>query len=260
MSVKATNFVRRLRGLSPTEKVVAFVMAGHDDHKGGGCYASNTTIAEEAGFAFRQTASDIVQQLKSYKVIHSAKQSEGGRPTVWHFNYDLASSDSPIRVAPLNRNPPTAANRSPRVAVDGTGTATEESANCNRESTSTAIQNGFFPPSTAVPELQEGFRSKGNTNSREAEGLASLATATTIRSAFRELGYEEPFGDAQFQLIWSEMWDKIPPGANAGGVDAMEKTIQSCQKLGIDIPPLFFRVKRKIETAELEHRFRRTPL
>jgi hypothetical protein len=67
MSVRATNFVRRLRGLTPSLKTVAFVLADHDDHRGGGSYPSMLTVAQESGFAFRQNASDAVQVLAKKK-------------------------------------------------------------------------------------------------------------------------------------------------------------------------------------------------
>ncbi len=63
MSIKATNFVRRLRGLDPIEKAVAFVLADHDDHKGAGSFPSNETVSEEAALASRQSASRVIQRL-----------------------------------------------------------------------------------------------------------------------------------------------------------------------------------------------------
>jgi hypothetical protein len=69
MSVRATNFVRRLRGLSPEEKAVAFVLADHDNHKGDGAYPSMKTVAQEAGLKNRETASRIAKRLGAEKIF-----------------------------------------------------------------------------------------------------------------------------------------------------------------------------------------------
>jgi helix-turn-helix protein len=169
MSVKATNFVRRIRGLSPGEKCVAFVLADHADHKGGGSFASMTTVAEEAGLAHRQNASEYVQSLENKGIIFTREKSKGGKPTIWHFNYDLEDSAS-VRIDPLNRSPQVAVHRSPQVAV----TAVELAPNCSPSGTSTAVQTAENTPSTAVRGLQEGLearvlKSKGESSSRVAD-------------------------------------------------------------------------------------------
>ena len=83
VSIRATNFVRRLRGLSPGLKSVAFVLADHDNHKGGGAYPSMATVAEEAGYAFRQNASSAVQELADRKVIKGRQSGvEDRRPGI----------------------------------------------------------------------------------------------------------------------------------------------------------------------------------
>jgi hypothetical protein len=173
MSVKATNFVRRIRGLSPGEKCVAFVLADHTDHKGGGSFASMTTVAEEAGLAHRQNASEYVQSLENKGIIFTREKSKGGKPTIWHFNYDMEDSAS-VRIVPLNRSPQVAVNRSPQVAV----TAVELAPNCSPSGTSTAAQTDENTPSTAVQGLQEGLearvlKSKGESSSRVADAPKS---------------------------------------------------------------------------------------
>ena len=137
MSIRATNFVRRLRGLSPGLKSVAFVLADHDNHKGGGAYPSMATVAEEAGYAFRQNASSAVQELADRKVI-KGRQSGGGRPTTWYFNYDLVGCGPDIILVPVNRSRRAAVNCSPETAVKDDQpqspdlpTAVEKAANCS---------------------------------------------------------------------------------------------------------------------------------
>ena len=245
MSARATNFVRRLRGLSPVEKAVAFVVGDHDNHRGGGSYPSMTTVAEEAGLQNRESASRIVTRLVNYRVILAPQPSRGRRPTVYFFNYDLTNCDSPVTVAQLRT-----------VTPESQLTVTEKKANRDSEAPESLPTVTDRTANRDSPVTRRGLKGK-HKGEEEAEGLA---TAATICSAFRELGYEEPFGDAHFQHIWGEEWNKIHPGDNGGGVDAMERTIRRCQKIGINVPTLFFQVKRKIETAELENRFGRTPL
>jgi hypothetical protein len=243
MSIRATNFVRRLRGLSPVEKAVAFVIGDHDDHKGGGAYPSMATVADEAGLKNRETASRATTRLVEKKVL--IPQEEDGKPTLYRFNYTLQTCDSPV--TPTRDSP---------VIPPVTQPVTLDSRPVTR-----GVTPGHKTCDSPVTQRVEGF--KGNTNSREAEeGIASLASAATatIRDAFLELGCEEPFGDPQFQLIWAEEWNKLPPGANGGGVDAMERTAQRCQLQSIPVPPFFYRVKRKVEEAEVQHRFRKTTL
>lgn len=99
MSIRATNFVRQLRGLSAVEKAVAFVVADHDNHKGGGANPSMATIAEESGIENRETASRIMARLVAYKIIQAPQPSKGRKPTVYFFNYEILNCDSPITVA-----------------------------------------------------------------------------------------------------------------------------------------------------------------
>jgi hypothetical protein len=99
MSIRATNFVRRLRGLSAVEKAVSFVVADHDNHKGGGANPSMATIAEESGIENRETASRIMARLVAHKVIQTPKPSKGRKPAVYFFNYEIANCDSGVTVA-----------------------------------------------------------------------------------------------------------------------------------------------------------------
>ena len=85
MSIRATNFVRGLRGLTPSEKLVAFVLAdfaNKDESKGS--FPKMRLVAEACGFEHRQTASDNVQRLAEKKII-LGKQSRGKMPTRWRF-------------------------------------------------------------------------------------------------------------------------------------------------------------------------------
>ena len=96
MSIRATNFVRHLRGLSTTEKAVAFVLADHDSHKGNGSFPSMSTVAMEAGLENRESASRITKRLVDRKILLSDNPSGGRKPTVYRFNFGLSNRDSPV--------------------------------------------------------------------------------------------------------------------------------------------------------------------
>src|SRR3984893_18743581 len=87
VSVRATNFVRRLRGLTITEKAVAMILADHDSHKGDGSFPGMTTLADESCLKNRQTATEVVKRLVAKGVISTDSLSRGGRgkTTVYRF-------------------------------------------------------------------------------------------------------------------------------------------------------------------------------
>ncbi len=100
MSVRATNFVRSLRGLTQSEKLVAFVLADHDSHKGSGAYPAMQTVADESSLKDRETASRITSRLVDANLLLTDNRSKGGRgkTTVYRFNYALENCDSRITV------------------------------------------------------------------------------------------------------------------------------------------------------------------
>jgi hypothetical protein len=98
MSIRATNFVRRLRGLSPSEKAVAFVLADHENHKTGEITASMTTVAAESGIRNRETTSRLTKGLVARKILTTDNPSKGGKPTVYRIDYNWSNCDSPVTV------------------------------------------------------------------------------------------------------------------------------------------------------------------
>ena len=86
MSIAASNFVRQARGLTPTEKLVAFVIASHCNHVTGICSASMATIAAEGSLSTRQ-ANRIVQKLFLKSIILTGARSRGRKPTSWKMNF-----------------------------------------------------------------------------------------------------------------------------------------------------------------------------
>lgn len=91
MNIKAFNFVRSLRGLSPQEKSVAAMIASHADYQNCECHASMTTLAAESGLKNRETASRISKRLETdYGIIKAVGGHSGGRmPTVYTFTMEV---------------------------------------------------------------------------------------------------------------------------------------------------------------------------
>jgi hypothetical protein len=165
MSVKATNFVRRLRGLTLTEKAVAMILADHDSHKGEGSFPGMTTVAVEASLKHRQTATDVVKRLAAKGVITTDNLSKGGRgkTTVYRFNYTLTNCNPEISVMSDN------CNRG--IAVSQAKTATLDPQNCNPEEAKLQPTD----PETATGGLHEGVEGEKKRDGRvEAEPAAPI--------------------------------------------------------------------------------------
>jgi hypothetical protein len=167
VSVKATNFVRRLRGLTITEKAVAMILADHDSHKGDGSFPGMTTVADESCLKNRQTATDVVKRLVAKGVITTDSLSRGGRgkTTVYRFNYALTNCNPEVTVASDNCNS--------RIAVSTPNTATLTPVNCNPVEAKLQPWN----PETATGELHEGVEGfmKGKEKGESKTEKPSLA-------------------------------------------------------------------------------------
>jgi hypothetical protein len=153
VSIRATNFVRGLRGLSPTEKAVAFVAADHAHHKTGAITISMTTLAEESGFTFRQNVNQVMKRLVERKVFLTPKPSKGRTSTVYFVNYEL----------PQN-------NRMPETAVTEVAGIQLDLHQPKSHATPTAGKVGPTEVSTEVAGIQEGFKGK----ERKGRSLRSL--------------------------------------------------------------------------------------
>jgi hypothetical protein len=100
---------------------------------------------------------------------------------------------------------------------------------------------------------------------QEKKQKSATAAATSVQfspevaTAFRALGYEQPFGVPEFQAIWTDEYTQVQ-SPNPNWTDVMERTIVRCQSCRVSVPALFFSHKRQIEKVEVEERYHRTPL
>ena len=76
-------------------------------------------------------------------------------------------------------------------------------------------------------------------------------------AAFISLGFEQPFGNTEFQNAWTDEYARM---GNGSFTDAMERTAAKCQTLKIPVPKLFYTTKRRVEDVETEGKWRRVPL
>lgn len=249
MSIKATNFVRRLRGLSPDEKAVAFVLADHAHHKTGVSNPSMTTVAAEAGLADRETASRITKRLVAHKVLLAPNPSKGGRgnPTEYFLNYELSNCDSPVTV-----------NRDSPVTVSTRQTVTHAPANCDSnavENAETVTLEGLNCDSPVTRRVFKGKERKGKAEEGGSPN-GSLAAAAVelsdkIKTAFKSLGKnDEPFGSLSFKLEFAKVFFEFRPDENIlhnSLPDLLEAVIHCCQLKGIKIPPPFYFEKQFAE-------------
>jgi hypothetical protein len=247
MSIRATNFVRRLRGLTPSEKLVALVLADHAHHKTGESRPSMTTIAEEGGFENRETASRITDRLAELKVITTPCRSKGRNPTVWYFNYDLVNCDSIVTVAPFRT-----------VTPQSQSTVTQENSNRDFEPVengSTVTLEGSNRDSTVTGRVYKGKERKGKAGEGGSPNGSLAAAAVTmgnkIETAFKSLGiHDEPFGSLVFKMEFTRVFFEFRPHENilhSSLPDLLEAVIHSCQLKNIQIPKPFYFEKQFAE-------------
>jgi hypothetical protein len=116
------------------------------------------------------------------------------------------------------------------------------------------VAEGVTRPSRCVT----GIEGDGETEKESDKEAEEISTST---SAFSAIGFDEPFGQKEFQRIWLSRFSQRDPDQWLTAV--MEATIQECQERNIGIPPQFFGAKRDVEARENEEakrRFKRTPL
>ena len=100
MNVRASHFVRNLRGsITREERLVAVMLAIHADYQTAETKVSNGLLAAECSFKNRETASRIVRRLETvYGIIHAVGHRSGGRTaTKYRFTFSL-NRDSGITV------------------------------------------------------------------------------------------------------------------------------------------------------------------
>jgi hypothetical protein len=164
MSVKATNFVRGLRGLTLTEKLVSMFLADHVHYHKDTAYPGMATLAEECGLKDRMTASRTIQRLSKLGVILTDGVSRGGRgkTTVYRFNYSLENCDPRVTVVQRNCDSTVSVSDTETETLTPE-TATLDTRNCDSDG----------------PKLRLGSRTKGLKGEEKGEkglkGEASLS-------------------------------------------------------------------------------------
>lgn len=109
-------------------------------------------------------------------------------------------------------------------------------------------------------KLQQGdaqsYNHGNNTETEvEVEEEVEVEAEVTAAAAFKSMKCE-PYGSKPFRRVFGEELNK----PNGTFVDAMERTIQRCQKLKVKVPGRFFAHKRELEKNEAEQAYKRTPL
>jgi hypothetical protein len=113
--------------------------------------------------------------------------------------------------------------------------------------------------STYLEEGEGEAEAKGEKEETQRRKTAATAPdSPSIIAAFLAIGHE-PFGPGRFKEIWAEN-HLSSAGADPNWTDVMEVTIRQCDSLGVKVPGLFYKHKHEIEKAEVERRYKRTPL
>jgi hypothetical protein len=157
VSVKATNFVRDAIGLTPRQKGVAMIIADRVNLQTGLCTASITTIAKDAGYAERVSASRIVTELiEDVGIIVTSARSGGRVTTRYWINYEYVG----VEKAKIPRS-----NRVQAVTVAGTSNRDRTASNRDRFPVSTVIEKGANRDRFTV-QLSTGGHTKGLKDSK----------------------------------------------------------------------------------------------
>jgi hypothetical protein len=249
MSIKATTFVRRLRGLTMAEKAIAFVLADHEHHKTGRIFPSMSTVAREAGAENRETASRITKRLVEKKVFLPEEQT--GKPTVYRVNYALPTCDSPVTGNSVETYDATV---TPPVTVPVTFTGpTCDSGDGNRVPGVT-LEAGTCDSPVTQRVLRE---KKERENPREGEkGAAAAAPLVEVLSpvyeeveeAFVAIG-RPPFDSRELQNLWGSFYATRNDDPLS---HTMEKFFQEARRRKLNLIPLWFTIKRALENKEVK--------
>jgi hypothetical protein len=241
MSFRATKFVRQLRGLSAVEKAVAFVVADHDNHKGGGAHPSMATIAEESGIENRETASRIMARLVAYKVIQAPQPSRGRKPTVYFFNFEIANCDSPVTVAD-----PRTVTRESQLPFPNRDSEPVENA-------PTVTLEGSNRDSPVTGRVLKGTTRKGKARGAPAEPSLSCFTGQHLSVTQRQdalLGEAFPWVDRQSEYRKIDSWLEANPERRPKKASRfLHNWFQRCRKEGASEPKSFHE-RRSEKTAQ----------
>lgn len=111
---------------------------------------------------------------------------------------------------------------------------------------SDAIRNDFGSHSSSSSSSSSSNLKKETDRSAAAvNGEMQKAAA----AAFIDIGFDKPFGRPNFQAVWVTHF-LTAREKNSYVTEAMEGTIQECQKQNIGIPPQFYAAKHDVEAAE----------
>jgi len=91
----------------------------------------------------------------------------------------------------------------------------------------------------------------------EGEVEVEAAEAATTSLAFQAIGCE-PFGSKTFRAYWSAEFARHK--GSDSWADAMERTIELCQRAKVKVPGRFFAHKREIEKIEAQQAYKVTRL
>jgi uncharacterized protein YdaU (DUF1376 family) len=118
-----------------------------------------------------------------------------------------------------------------------------------------AIAKGLLGEQSSENQASQTLDSRLHT--LDSRLKAEEDTAAKAAAAFQSIGFEHPFGHANFQAIWLDEYLN-PKGRWV--TQQMESAIQRCQKDRIGIPPQFYEAKRDVEARENATLKTRAPL
>jgi len=241
--------VRRLRGLTPEEKLAAMMLADHEHYKTGEINVSMSTLAVEAGWKNRESASHAVAGLFRKKIFltDTGIRSKGRNPTSYRLNFDLLNCEPEITVeGALTVNLDSQSSEANRES-------NRESGGSNREpepveNASTVNPNGSNREPQFTGRVLREKKERENLEGEEGEvrSTSTPAVEAEVRTAF-ELLRIPPFGSWEQKCDWTAFVST----ANGLPVTALlEAFFQSRKNRGLRIGKEWTEVKRAWERRQ----------
>jgi hypothetical protein len=261
VSIRATNFVRRIRGLNSGQKSVAYTLADHEHHKTGDINPSMETVAHESGYAHRRNANEIVVQLVAYKILICRRESKGRVPALYNLNYDLENCDSPVTVAPIRSRGTAVTTAAKGLQLDSNQPQPEPQSELTQPQSETFENSPNRSPESPQPQSLDstkGLREiQERENLREGEEEAAAAAAPSVevlspayevKQAFEAI-HQPPFDSRKLQILWGSFFATMNGHPMS---HVLEMFFQEARRRGLKPVRLWYMIKEEFERKEVK--------
>jgi len=242
------------------------VVFSHTNHRKGFSWLGQEKIASAMG-ASRSTVQRAFQEavylgVLGIRRVRSGKGQKDQHNEFWIELDKIRQLTTPHREACSGPTTPhvdaSPKSTTPQIRVDHASNRDRPGVTVKQEVINTACAGA---PARAPQQKKQ----ESQTTRRPQTARAAAAAVWAFKSFRNPNGVSiQPFGPVEFQAAWVSVYEKMclefrahgntKPSANFFET-GMEETVQNCNAEGIKVPPLWFRLKRKIEKQELDFFF-----